>query len=312
MTPEIAVVIPTRGREPRVAFALEALAAQSLQRDRYEVIVVRDADAPERLAPVPDAAPVRYVTSPRVSGPVAKRNLGWRATGARLVAFTDDDCRPAPDWLARLLEADRGEAAFLQGRTEPDPSERHLLYGLARSVQVVGPSDWYETCNIAYPRALLERLGGFDEAFEQVGDDTDLGLRARAAGARRIYVDRARVWHAVLPRTLPAAIRETSRFGTAALMIARHPEHRRVLYGRLFLRPSHARLALAFAGALSRRPLVAALAALPYADPYGSWHRLPPRTLARELVHLPARATVDLAELIATVRGAVRYRSPLI
>lgn len=312
--PEIAVVIPTRRREARLAFALEALAAQSLARERFEVIVVRDADAREPLAPIPDGLRARYMRAPSACGPVTKRNLGWRATDAPLVAFTDDDCRPAPGWLEALLEADAGPAAVLQGRTEPDPDERHLHYGLARTVQIIGPSDWFETCNIAYPTELLRRVGGFDEQFESVCDDTDLGRRALAAGARRIYVDDARVWHAVMPRTLGVAIRETRRFETAPLVFARHPEQREALFGRYFLRPTHATLALAIAGALvfRHRPVLAALAALPYIDPFLSWRSLPPRILARVAIHLPVRALVDAAELVAILRGALRYRTPLV
>jgi len=49
--PEIAVVIPTRGRETRLAFCLEALAGQSLEASRFEVIVVRDEDAEDRSRP---------------------------------------------------------------------------------------------------------------------------------------------------------------------------------------------------------------------------------------------------------------------
>jgi glycosyltransferase involved in cell wall biosynthesis len=312
MTLDVAVVIPTRGRESRLAFALEALAYQTLAPERFEVIIVRDADAPGPLAQIPEGLSVRYVTAPGSHGPVVKRNLGWREASAPLVAFTDDDCRPEPRWLEGLLDAARGENAFLQGRTEPDPAERHLLYGLARSMKVVGPSDWFETCNIAYPRSLLERLGGFDESFEFVGDDTDLGWRAIAAGAARIYVDDARVRHAVLPRSLPRALREQGRFVTAPLMVSRHPQLRENLYARYFVSQAHAALALALAGALTRRPLVAALASIAYIDPSLSLHRLPRRALARVLLHLPARAAVDAAEMVALLRGSVRYRAPLV
>ena len=317
--PEIAVVIPTRGREPRLAFALDALAAQTLGRERFEVVVVRDADARGRSRTRgPEGLRVEEVFGTGVTGPVAKRNLGWRATAAPLVAFTDDDCRPAPDWLERLLDAsaksDDPERSFLQGRTEPDPAERHLLYGFARSMEVIGPSDWHETCNIAYPRALLERLGGFDEEFERVGDDTDLGLRALESGAARVYVDRARVWHAVLPRTALAAAREGSRLGSAALMFARHPQQRRALFGRYFLRPTHATWLLAAAGLVvfRRRPLLAALAIAPYLDPGPGWAGLPPRVLARTIAQVPGRAIVDGAEVLATARGAIRERTVLL
>ena len=40
MTPDVSVVIPTHDRETRLAFALEALAEQTLARERFEVIVV--------------------------------------------------------------------------------------------------------------------------------------------------------------------------------------------------------------------------------------------------------------------------------
>ena len=178
--PEIAVVIPTRGREARLAFALESLAGQ-LEPDRFEVLVVRDADAREPFAIPPPELRVRYVTLPAVAGPTPKRNLGWRSTEAPLVAFTDDDCRAAPGWLASLLASAVGPDVFLQGRTAPDPDERHLLHGLARTVDVPGPGGWFETCNMAYPRRLLESLGGFDEAFGFGGEDTDLAWRASAA-----------------------------------------------------------------------------------------------------------------------------------
>ena len=73
------MVIPTRGREARLAFALESLAGQ-LDPGRFEVIVVRDADARAAVRRSrPEGLRVRYLTLPGVAGPTAKRNLGWRA-----------------------------------------------------------------------------------------------------------------------------------------------------------------------------------------------------------------------------------------
>src|SRR5687767_13784927 len=123
-TPDVAVVIPTARRETRLAFALDALARQTLPADRFEVVVVRG-DEPGPTVTAPAGLPVRFMSVARDAGPAAKRNLGWRATSAPLVAFTDDDCRPAPDWLERMVEAAGSEAGdfILQGRTEPDRSE---------------------------------------------------------------------------------------------------------------------------------------------------------------------------------------------
>lgn len=312
---EVAVVIPTRDRETRLAFALEALAEQTLARERFEVIVVRAADASDGpLCEAPGELAVRFLTSP-VAGPAAQRNLGWRAADAPLIAFTDDDCRPPQDWLERMLEARGDEETMLQGRTEPDPQEAHLYWGLARSWLITGENAWYATCNMAYPRSLLERLDGFDERFPAAwGEDTDLGLRAGELGATQRYVDGALTWHAVLPRSLPAAMREASRRGGSVMVVARHPAYREEFYWRYFAHGRHARLLLALLGLLlaRRRPGISALAAIPYL--YGLLDRryLSPRGLARQALHVPVRLSLDLIEITVFVRASVRERVFLI
>ncbi len=183
-------------------------------------------------------------------------------------------------------------------------------------MEVIGPSEWHETCNIAYPRALLERLGGFDEGFRGVwGEDTDLGLRALEAGAERVYVDGALAWHAVLPRSLRAALRETARYEAIPLLLARFPAQRDAIYRRWFLRPTHALLPLALAGVLARGAPAAARAAA--IAPYLAWHlrhelaagRPTARRLARFALQMPAVAAIELLEVAATARGARRHRA---
>src|SRR5205085_1449093 len=126
------------------------------------------------------------------------------------------------------------------------------------------PNQYLQTCNILYPRALLERLGGFDEAFT-AGDDTDLALRARDAGAEIAGTDDAVVYHAVEEYALPAAVRMGWKWRDIALLAKRHPQVREDFTLFFFWRRKHATLALALAGAaLSRRFPPAALAACPY------------------------------------------------
>lgn len=314
--PEIAVVIPTRNREQRVAAALNALALQTLVTERFEVFVVRDDSQPGPFAAPPDDLMVRYLTHPGTSGPTAKRNLGWRAATAPLIAFTDDDCRPAQDWLERLIEV-WDDGSFLQGRTEADPDEVHLFRGLARSRIVVGPSPWFPGCNIAYPRSLLERIHGFDESFYFGGEDTDLALRAQQAGATARYVNDALVWHAVLSRTMREAVREAFAWPSFALLVARHPSQRRHLYLRLFRNKSHAALVLAMLGiaAARHRPILAWAAFYPYVH-HKMREALPglrptPRTLTRLGLNFSTHLVLETIEVAATVRSAVRYRVPV-
>ncbi len=315
--PEVSVVIPTHRRETRLAFALDALATQTLARSRYEVIVVRSEHAEGPFTDAPEGLEVRFLRSPGPGRPARQRNVGWQVARGSLVAFTDDDCRPSPGWLEELLDARPGGGeALIQGPTAPDPDERHLLHGHARSVHIPAASPWYQTCNIAYPRATLERLGGFDERFPHAwGEDTELGLRAREAGVEHAFAERALVWHAVLARPLPAVLGDTLRRDPLPL-IAAHPLRRRLLFGGFFIRRTHALLTLALAGLLlARRHPLGAAAALPYLTAEIEPHRRrDPRRLVRELpriaYHLPVRLAVDLLEAAVTVRSAFRLRFP--
>ncbi len=316
----MAVVIPTARRETRLAFALDALAGQTLPRERFEVVVVR-ADAPGPTSAAPDGLQVRFLWAAANSGPAAKRNVGWRATTAPLVAFTDDDCRPAADWLEQLLAAADGRDGdfLLQGRTEPDPEEITRLHGLAVTQEISAPSGWYETCNVAYPRELLERLGGFDERFGGAdagdypvgGEDTDLGLRAVAAGADERFVEGAVVRHAVHSRHLARALRDTRRWRSVPLVLERHPQQRRALTAGLFGRRAHwALLVAGLALPLRRRPVLAAAALAPYLDHHLRGYAPTPLGITRGLLDLPARALVDGTEMAVTAVAAVRHRTP--
>ncbi|HEX7250646.1 MAG TPA: glycosyltransferase family 2 protein, partial [Burkholderiales bacterium] len=82
--PDVSVVVPTCGRPQLLERCLAALHRQTLAAERYEIVVVEDTTR---------------------SGPATARNRGWRAARAAVIAFTDDDTIPGPDWLAEGLRA---------------------------------------------------------------------------------------------------------------------------------------------------------------------------------------------------------------
>jgi GT2 family glycosyltransferase len=54
---------------------------------------------------------------------------------------------------------------------------------------------WPDGCACLYRKAMLDQIGGFDEDFFAYGDDAELGLRARIAGWRCLYVPSSVVRH---------------------------------------------------------------------------------------------------------------------
>jgi GT2 family glycosyltransferase len=304
----IAVVAATHNRAFRLSLLLEALRAQTLPRDQFEVIVVDDGSAdvtPQLLADAERAGDLDLTVLRRETGggPAAARNLGWRAARAPLIAFTDDDCRPAPDWLAEYLAAaERHPGAVLQGRVAVDPEQLDALNPFAHSFEVEGFDQGFPTANMLYPRDLLERLGGFDETFKRAaGEDTDLGWRAIEAGAAVEYVEEPLVHHGVVPVGAVARLRSASRWTDTVRLYRLHPGLKK--YKGLFWRTTHYKLfRFLVALALPQRlgPLRIYLAA-----PYVAF--LTGRRTGPLLA--PYLLALDLAEVVAIVRGAIRYRT---
>jgi GT2 family glycosyltransferase len=315
--PRVAVVVATHDRVGRLRRLLEALRSQTVGLDAFELVVVDDGSGPgtaELLGREDDRAddplPLRVVRRETAGGPSAARNDGWRAATAPLVAFTDDDCEPVPGWLEALLEAAAAApGAIVQGRTVPNPREEDRLGPYSRSLWVERPGPYYQAANIAYPRDLLDRLGGFDaEAFPYVGEDEDLAWRAIAAGARVAWAPDALVHHAVTKLGLAGSLRMATRWTPSIRLFARHPalrtEH---LTHRVFWKGSHYLLARFLLSLLVRRrfPFVAVWLGAPYVRNVlnrGDEEGAGPLALPFYLVH-------DLVETAAVARGAIRYRT---
>jgi GT2 family glycosyltransferase len=320
VSPEIAVVVPSHDRPLRLRWLLNALEEQTLADERWELVVAHDSTGSEteellRSHPLAARGVLRHITFEPGPGPAVKRNAAWRATSAPAVAFTDDDCRPPADWVERALEAARANpGAIVQGTTRPDPDEAFLMHASpwSRSQEVDPPTPWAQTCNVVYERALLERLGGFDERLPVASaEDTDLALRARQGGAEVVAAPALLNYHAVEAVSLWKRLRSVWRWQHLAHLVKHHPEIRGELTLRLFWKRSHALLLLALAGAVLA-PLMSPLALLaivPWALAAAPRYGLGPRGLARSLSELPGRAALDAVEIAALARGSLRYRT---
>jgi hypothetical protein len=316
--PAITVVIPTRDRPLHLRWLLNALAEQTLDPESFEVIVCHDSRGPDtgellRTHPLAAAGKLRELSLP--AGTLragAKRNRGWRAARAPVIAFTDDDCRPPPEWLQRALAAALAEpGAIVQGATKPDPDELQIALRAprARTQDIDPPSVWAQTCNILYPRQLLERLGGFAELVDS-GEDTDLALRGIEAGARFSAAPDVLTYHAVHDGGLAGLLRTLPRWEPIPWLVGRHPRLRRECAARLFWRESHGWMLLAIAGLPARRlGRARLLRAAPWAVRAGHDYGGGVRGRVRATLELPGQALIDLVEIAVLARGSLRYRA---
>lgn len=303
-------MLATHDRPDRLERQLAALRAQTLDPSEYELIVVDDASGPatievlERARAAPNPPELRVIRREQSNGPAGARNAGWRAARAPLVAFTDDDCEATPGWLEALTRAaETNPGAFVQGPTLPHPGDSDPALGFKHTLSVTRLGPWFETANMLYPRELLEQAGGFDEeSFSRPGgEDTDLAWKAFATGAHAIWEPDALTHHAVEEVGWRGNLRKAWNWDETMLCFKRHPGLRRELHARMFWTGAHLRLVVALVAASPwlPRPL-RALLLIPYARRLYAGRQTP--RLA------PFRLALDVVEMIACARGALRYR----
>jgi GT2 family glycosyltransferase len=310
--PEVSVVVPTFRRPDRLARIVGALAAQTLDRDRFEVVIVDNqsgdatADVLAALAST-SSINLRPLSTPDRHGrAAAARNMGWRAARAPVVAFTDDDCVPEPTWLEAGLRAlaDAPGVGVVQGVTKrPDgPTTDWTVYR-----EILAPTPWFEACNLFYRRSALDQTGGFDEDYAVGGEDTMAGWAVLDAGWQRAFADDAIVWHDNEERGVSFHIRYAWTVERRIPAIARrYPEFRRTLWKPWAIRPLNVAYCTAVVGGVLglvwKRPFL--LAVLPYA-----WMRRPPRGHHRYVQLAAERFAVDTAGFASLKIGAVKERT---
>ena len=204
----ISVVIPSFDRSMQLARCLEALASQSLARERFEVLVVDDG-SPRPPYAVVDAfgsrLAVRMIRQAK-AGPAAARNAGVNAARGTYVAFLDDDCVPHADWLVSYECCLREHPHALLGGPVTNALP-HVPFSTASQMLVQFLYEYYGngenrlrffvTANMLVPRAGFIAIGEFDRAFPiAAAEDRDLCERWLESARRMIFCPAAVVAHA--------------------------------------------------------------------------------------------------------------------
>lgn len=231
--PALSVVVPTYRRPDLMRRCLCALLQQRLPPGHYEIIVVHDGPDEhfgKRFDDIAKSSPVsvRMFCLPANRGPAAARNFGWRRARGWLIAFTDDDCIPATDWLLEMqaaydgvsLTGTRRMAAF-SGVTRVPIPKTPTDYELNISRLEQAP---FITANCAITKSALRMVNGFDEDFKTAWrEDSDMQFRLTYHHIP-IVKTRAVVVHPVRKVPWGACLRDEKKGMYDALLYKKHPQ----------------------------------------------------------------------------------------
>ena len=220
----VSVVVCTYNGAATLRDCLEGTCA--LRYPDFEVIVVDDGST-DASAAIAMEFPVALIRTEN-RGLSAARNAGLAAATGEIVAYLDDDARPDPDWLTFLVAgfADERHAGIGGPNLPPEDESR---FGTCVANAPGGPvhvllsdtvAEHIPGCNMAFRRAALAAIGGFDEQFRVAGDDVDVCWRLQASGHTLGYRPAALVWHR-RRTTLRRFWRQQRGYGRAEALLER-------------------------------------------------------------------------------------------
>ncbi len=253
-TPSVAsVIVISHNGADHIGETLDRLGRQTIASERYDLIVVDDGST-DSTAEIARAAGARVVRLASNQGPGAARAAGVAAASTDIVAFTDDDCLPEPDWLQEILapfaeQATDGVGGHIEPLTEPGVIARFFairnpwsplsedlmrstnrwfrLWLYLRSIAYADTdprgSGLFSVAggNMAFRRSALESVGGFATSH-RVSEETELcrRLHNRPGGARIVYRRSAVVAHR-FDAGLLSVLRRAHRYGGGTARMAR-------------------------------------------------------------------------------------------
>jgi len=227
LQPLFSVVIPSFKRPVQLRKCLHALARQRLPRDEFEVIVTDDGAflrSREWQAEFRDGLglDLTVLSQPR-AGPARARNRAVLCARGDLLAFTDDDCEPAEEWLASLKPFLRAHPQCLVGGhvvnalpRNPCSTASQLLVDFLYSFYTAnGVPRFFTSNNFALSRRGFESIGGFSQSFPLTGEDREFCARWASSGRPVQYLPEAVVFHAHA-LTPFGFVRQHFRYGRSA------------------------------------------------------------------------------------------------
>jgi len=198
----ISIIIPAYNAEKTIDACLTALTNQSIEKDKYEIIVVDDGSTDDTCNIVKKYG-VRLISQAN-AGPAAARNRGVRAAKGDIVIFIDSDCVADKYFIENLIKPfSNPKIVGVQGRYKRTRQKKIIARFIQieieeryKNMQKKQFIDFIGTYAAAYRRDIFLEMGGFDISFPMAsGEDTDFSYRLSESCHKMVFEPSAYVEH---------------------------------------------------------------------------------------------------------------------
>ena len=236
------MIIPTHNRRDSVLRTLSALSRQTMNAERFEVIVIADGCADDTVVVLRDQHfpfRLRVIEQPG-QGQGKARNVGAETAAGAILVFLDDDIEPFPGMLSAYEDGlRRYPEHLLLGPAYPvlRDDRRLFFHGLRnwwhdhiRTITLPSHRFSYRDMhsgNFSISAGLFARARGFDpEFFRRSGEDYEFGMRLLAMGVPFVVVPGAAGYHHDATDLARSLVRVRMEGRADVLIGIRHPELR--------------------------------------------------------------------------------------
>ena len=206
--PFVSIIIPSHNRPKCLQQCLAAITELDYARDKFEVIVVDDGSSTQ-LDPIVDLFSAKinlHLLKQEHAGPARARNRGVKQAKGEFLAFTDDDCRPTPGWLATLMHflAIKPDSMIggeilnaLPGNSFSSASQALVSYLYFYYNKNSKEAHFFTANNIALSKKCFLAVGGFDQEWGiAAAEDREFCDRWLLSGYQMTYAPEAVIYHA--------------------------------------------------------------------------------------------------------------------
>ena len=194
IVPYVSVIVPAYNDIDGLLQTLSCLEQQDYLDPGFEVIVVDNGSTPALAVPSAYSFPLQFVVE-TTAGSYAARNKGIELASGDVLAFTDADCEPVPQWISRGVAClgVPGSKTVVGGKVELFSMHNvdswagcYALYSGFSQQTNIASKGFAATANLFVYRCAFDAVGEFNQSLMS-GGDSEWCWRSSAAGYRMVY-----------------------------------------------------------------------------------------------------------------------------